>query len=189
MLALAKAITTLNRAIGRILAWGIVPLFAFLLADVVMRYQIGRPLIWTGELATLMFGVYAIMGGGYLMAERGHVNVDILYGNFSRRTKAWVDAVTSVLFFVFIGVLLWQGLSLAADSIERMEVTMSAWEGPVWVVKSAIPVAATLLLLQGLVRVWGDIRVIQGKPVPEDVFGKQVEESAREKAARGELQE
>jgi hypothetical protein len=29
-----------------------------------------------------------------------------------------------------------------------------------------------LLLLQGIVRLWSDIRVLRGLPIPEDVFGK-----------------
>ncbi|WP_420391231.1 TRAP transporter small permease subunit [Acuticoccus sp.] len=190
MFAIARFITSTNRFIGKVLAWLIIPLFAFLFADVVMRYFVGSPAIWTSELATLMFGGYAILAGGYLMAERGHVNVDIIYGRFSRRRKAMVDVATSFLFFLFMIVLLWQGWSLAADSIERWERTMSAWKGPVWPVKAAIPVAAALLLAQGIVRVWADVRVLLGLPVPEDVFGKQPdEEMIRDKAARGEIQE
>ncbi|MFN7003797.1 MAG: TRAP transporter small permease subunit, partial [Roseinatronobacter sp.] len=75
---LARTITRTNLWIGRNAAWLIFPLFAALLADVIARYLIGRPTTWTAELAVLIFGVYAIVGGGYLLAVRGHVNVDII---------------------------------------------------------------------------------------------------------------
>ncbi|MFN7003796.1 MAG: TRAP transporter small permease subunit, partial [Roseinatronobacter sp.] len=91
------------------------------------------------------------------------------------RHKAGLDLITAVLFFLFAGVLLWQGWSLASDSIARWERTRSAWNPPVWPVKSAIPVAAALLLLQGLVRVWADIRILQNKPVDPEIFGAPAE--------------
>ena len=173
MLRLARFITSVNRWIGQAIAWAILPLFALLITDVLMRYFIGRPTTWTGELATMVFGVYAILGGGYLLAERGHVNVDIVYGTFSRRTKARVDIATSALFFLFVVVLLWQGWSLAADSVARWEASVNAWRGPIWPVKVAIPIAALLLLLQGIVRLINDILVATGHEVDERTFGKQ----------------
>ena len=90
---LARGVTRLNRWIGKWASLAVLILFALLLADVVMRYLVGQPAIWTAELATLIFGVYAIIAGGYLLAERGHVNVDIFYGGFSRKRKALVDIV------------------------------------------------------------------------------------------------
>ena len=46
------------------------------------------------------------------------------------------------------------------------------WKAPLWPTKIMIPVAAMLLLLQGVIRLWADVRVVMGLPVPDDVFGK-----------------
>lgn len=190
MFTLARAITHLNRWIGRWASLAVLIIFVFLLADVVMRYLVGSPAIWTAELATLIFGVYAIIGGGYLLAERGHVNVDILYGSFSPRTKAGVDVVTWPLFLLFVGVLLWQGWDIASESIADAERSNSIWKPYLWPTKAFIPVAAILLLLQGLVRLWSDIRVLRGLPVPDDVFGAPAPvEPESQKAAAGQPQE
>lgn len=169
---LARTITRVNRFIGRWISLAVLVIFALLLADVVMRYLVGSPTIWTAELATLIFGVYAIIGGGYLLAERGHVNVDILYGQFSQKRRALLDILTWPLFALFVGVLLWQGWDIAMESLEDFERSNSVWKAPLWPTKALIPVAAVLLLLQGVVRIWADIRVLRGLPVPEDVFGK-----------------
>ena len=172
MFQVARGITRLNRWIGRWVSLAVLILFVFLLADVVMRYLIGQPAIWTAELATLIFGVYAIIGGGYLLTERGHVNVDIIYGQFSPKRKALVDIVTWPLFLIFVGVLLWQGYDIASEAIADMERSNSTWKAPLWPTKSLIPVAAILLLLQGFVRLWADVRVLMGLPVDEETFGK-----------------
>ena len=186
MFAFARAVTRTNRAIGRWASLAVLVIFALLLADVVMRYLVGAPAIWTAELATLIFGAYAILGGGYLLAERGHVNVDILYGALSRKRKALADIVTWPLFAIFVGVLLWQGWEIAAEAVADMERSNSVWKAPLWPTKALIPVAATLLLLQGLVRLWSDIRVLRGRPIPEDVFGAPAQATDAEASERAD---
>lgn len=173
MLKLARAITSLNQWIGRTVAWLLLPMFAMLLFDVAMRYAVGRPTIWTSELTQLVFGFYAVIGGGWLLTERAHVNVDIFYGRFPVRKKALVDVCTSFLFFLFIGVLIWQGSSMAWESAMKLETSQSIWNPHVWPLKLAIPVAGVLVLLQGIVRLASDIRVLMGLPNDEAVFGKQ----------------
>lgn len=173
MLSLARAITRLNRWIGKVTAWIILPIFALLILDVAMRYAVGRPAIWTSELAQLVFGIYGVIGGGYLLAERAHVNVDIFYGKLSRRRKALIDIATSVLFFMFMAVLMYQGTDLAWDSAAKLETSQSIWDPPIWPVKMMIPIAGLLLLLQGIVRLVSDIRVLMGLPADDDTFGTQ----------------
>jgi TRAP-type mannitol/chloroaromatic compound transport system permease small subunit len=173
MLKLAKAITRMNLWIARVAAWLIAPIFVLLMADVVMRYVVGSAAIWTAEFAQLIFGVYAVIAGGYLLVDRAHVSVDIIYGRFSATQKAKVDLATSFLFFLFLGVLIWQGTDMAWESAAKLETSSSIWNPHIWPVKLAIPIAGTLLLLQGFVRIASDIRTIMGLQNDYDTFGKQ----------------
>jgi TRAP-type mannitol/chloroaromatic compound transport system permease small subunit len=173
MLKIARAITRLNVWTARITAWLIVPMFFLLMADVIMRYVVGSAEIWTAELAQLVFGVYAVLAGGYLLVERAHVNVDIIYGKFSRVNKARTDLATSFLFFLFLIVLIWQGTDMAWESAAKLESSYSIWNPQIWPVKVAIPVAGVLLLLQGLVRLVSDVRTVMGIENDPEIFGKQ----------------
>ena len=173
MLKLARAVTRLNIWIGKVAAWLIVPIFLLLMADVIMRYLVGSAAIWTAEFAQLIFGAYAVIAGGYLLVERAHVNVDIIYGKFSRVNKAVVDLATSFLFFLFLAVLIWQGVDMAWDSAAKFERSSSLWNPHIWPIKVIIPVAAVLLLLQGLVRLASDVRTVMGLNNDPDTFGKQ----------------
>ncbi len=156
----ARTITGLNRGIGKVAAWIVIPLFLLLLFDVAMRYFAGRPMVWSAETrAAPVRHLRASSRGGFLLAERGHVNVDIFYGRLSPRRKALADIATCFLMFFFVGVLLWYGWQLAAKSVGRLERSNSVWKPYIWPVKVFIPVAAILLLLQGLVRLVADIRV------------------------------
>jgi TRAP-type mannitol/chloroaromatic compound transport system permease small subunit len=173
MLKLLQAVTRLNLWIGKWAPLLIVPMFLMLVTDVAMRYWVGRPAVWTTELTQLVFGFYAVIGGGWLLVERAHVSVDIFYGGFSRKRKALVDILTSALFFLFLAVLLYQGSSMAWESAGKFETSQSTWNPQIWPVKIAIPVAGLLLLLQGIVRLVSDVRVLMGLPNDEAVFGKQ----------------
>ena len=176
----ARLVTGLNTLIGKVAAWAVIPLFLLLFSAVVMRYFVGQPLIWVSEVAQLIFGVYAVIGGGYLLSQRGHVNVDIFYGTLSQKQKAALDIATSILFFLFIYVLLMEAISLAEESLSKWERSNSAWRAPVWPVKLALPIAAALLLLQGIVKFIADVRILLGLPVDEAAFGIQAEDGTAE---------
>jgi TRAP-type mannitol/chloroaromatic compound transport system permease small subunit len=170
--AFARAMTLTNAWIGRVMSYVVLILFVLLLGDVVMRYLTQSPISWSAEASKLIFGVYAIIGGGYLLARRDHVNVDLFYANFSPRKKAIVDIATSFLFFLFIGVLIIESWSLAADSVARMEVSYeTTWRPWIWPSKCMIVVAAVLLLLQGIIKLAADIMIVAGIPVDESAYG------------------
>jgi TRAP-type mannitol/chloroaromatic compound transport system permease small subunit len=155
--AFMRGVTRLNNWLGKWVAYLLLVIFVLLIAEVSFRYLLGSPAVWTGELSQMLFGIYAVLSGGYIMAHNGHVNVDLLHSQFSPRVKAIVDIFTSVLFFIFVGALLYFGSSMAYESMSFWERSQSAWNPPIWPVKLAIPVGAALLLLQGLVKLIQDI--------------------------------
>ncbi|MEZ5661048.1 MAG: TRAP transporter small permease subunit [Burkholderiaceae bacterium] len=170
--AAARAITTLNKWIGRVFSYVVLILFALLLGDVIMRYVQENPISWSSQLSKIVFGVYAIIGGGYLLARRDHVKVDLFYANFTPRQQALIDIVTSVLFFLFIGVLVSESWLMAADSVASWEVSYeTTWHAPVWPSKIMIVVAAVLLLLQGVIKLIADIMVVLGIEVDPTAYG------------------
>lgn len=169
---LARAITRVNAWIGRVFSYVVLILFVLLLGDVVMRYVQESPISWSSQASKLIFGVYAIIGGGYLLALRDHVKVDLFYANFSPRQKALVDVITSVLFFLFIGVLVREAWLMAADSVSSWEVSYeTTWRAPIWPSKIMIVVAAVLLLLQGVVKLIADVMILLGIEVDESAYG------------------
>jgi TRAP-type mannitol/chloroaromatic compound transport system permease small subunit len=157
--AFISGITRLNDFVGRWVALLVFAMFAFLLLEVGFRYLLNAPTVWTNELTQMLFGVYAVMSGGYIMAHRGHVNVDLLHSQLSPRKRAFMDIATSLLFFIFTLALLWFGIDMASESIASWETSYSAWNPPIWPAKLAIPVGTGLLVLQGLAKLLEDIAI------------------------------
>jgi TRAP-type mannitol/chloroaromatic compound transport system permease small subunit len=169
IIAVLRGITRVNDFIGRWVALLILLIFVLLITEIGFRYILGAPMVWTGELTQMVFGVYAVLSGGYILAHGGHVNVDLIYTRFSPRTKAIIDILTSVLFFLFVGALVYFGSSLAYESMEFWERSQSAWNPPIWPVKLMIPVSAVLILLQGIVKLARDICVVLDSPLANEL--------------------
>ena len=157
---LMSIIDNVNERVGNLLSYFLFFFFMLLLLEVILRYFFNSPTVWANELAQMLFGAYEILAGGYIMRTGGHVNVDILYSRLSRKSRAGLDIFTSLLFFLFCAMLLIYGGSLAWDSLSRFEHSQSAWNPPLYPAKLMIPLAAVLLLLQGLVKLIRDILIL-----------------------------
>ncbi|MBE0626075.1 MAG: TRAP transporter small permease subunit [Burkholderiales bacterium] len=166
-----RGITRFNDRLGTWVSLLLLAIFVLLIAEVLFRYAAGAPKVWTSELTQLLFGLYAVLSGGYIMAHGGHVNVDILHSRLAPRVRAVVDVFSSFLFLVFTGALLYFGSAMAWESISFWEHSQSAWDPPIWPVKLAIPVGAGLLLLQGIVKLLRDVMVAFGIEPPESLPG------------------
>lgn len=155
-----------NDRLGRILSLGILLIFGLLVLEVALRYLFNSPTVWANELTQMMFGAYVVLSGGHLLWCGGHVNVDIIYSRLSPKAKAWMDVLTSSVFFAFSVMLLYYGGSLALESLARWEHSQSPWNPPIYPVKLTIPLGALLVLLQGTAKLVRDILVLAGKREP-----------------------
>ncbi len=147
---------------GRILSY-LAPVMAVLIVfEIVMRYCFNSPTTWSNELTQMIFGCYVVLCGGYVLLRGKHVRVDILSSHFSPKTQAVIEIVTSPLFFVFSGMLLYYGGSFAWESVSALEHTQTAWNPPSYPVKLMVPVGAFFLLLQGIATLIRNVVVLFG---------------------------
>lgn len=159
-----KAIDRMNELIGKAVSFLILILVGVIVYEIIVRYFFNSPTIWAHEISQMVYGAYVILLGGYLQQRNGHVNVDILYQRFKPRTRAIINLFTWLLFFAFCGVILVKGGEMAWDSFLYRETEPTAFAPPIYPLKMLIPLGAFLLLLQGLVKYIGDIKMaITGK--------------------------
>jgi len=155
------AFDNLNEWIGRIAAYSLYALFAVMLYDVIARYAFNAPTQFAFELTLFIWAYACLLGGGYVLLHRGHVNVDLFYSHLSPRGKAIIDICTAPIIFIFVGVLLWQGWTLFWNSFSFLEHSVvSRWNPPIYPVKIALPIGAALVLLQALVKLIRDIIIV-----------------------------
>jgi TRAP-type mannitol/chloroaromatic compound transport system permease small subunit len=157
-------IDKINEWVAKLVSWAIILIIGSTAYEVIMRYVFASPTEWSFELNYLTNGVYFLLLGAFTFAVQGHVNVDIFYARFSPRTRAIVDLLTAPLFFFFISMMLIFGGQFALDSLAYRETLSSAWAPPIYPVKMIIPIAAAMLIIQGIAKFIRDLHTaITGK--------------------------
>ena len=113
-------------------------------------------------MAQFMMVAYFLLGGPYSMQLGDHVRMDLLYGAWSDRTKTWVDAFTIVFLIVYLGILLYGGISASSYAIEYGERSYSAWRPYMWPIKLLSTLGILLMLLQAIAEMIRDIAKLRG---------------------------
>ena len=129
--------------------WIVLAVFVYYY-EVIARYVFNSPTNWAHEAMFLMFGAQYLLSGAATLRDGKHVRVDVVYALFSIRTRAWLDIVTSLAFFIFVVTLIVTGFFFAMDAVEVMEVSFTEWAIQYWPVKFAIMIGGILILLQGV---------------------------------------
>ena len=164
LLALVRAIDRINGGVGRAVKWLV--LFATLISagNAVMRYGFDLSSNAWLELQWYLFAALFLLGAGYTLQHNGHVRIDVLYGRFSHRTRAWVDLVGGLLFLLpMAGLIGWLGWHAFLASWQIGETSPDAGGLLRWPIKLVIPVGFGLLFLQGLAEILKRVAFLAGR--------------------------
>lgn len=143
-------VDSISEWVGKITSFFIMAVTLTILYEVISRYIFHSPTIWALEVSLAFYGIYVALIGAYVLRIGQHVNVDILYGRFSPKTKAIIDLFTWSLFFLWVGAIIWKGWESGWASLLVREREPTAFGCPVYPIKLSIPAGGFLLFLQGL---------------------------------------
>ncbi len=155
MQKLLLAVDKLSTLVGKAFSWLIVVLTFMITWEVFSRYVLDSPHPWAFDVMSMMYGTLFMTAGAYTLSQNGHVRGDVLYGFFPPRLQASLDLALYILFFIpGVVALAWAGYNFAAESWAINEHSNITANGPpVYPFKTIIPIAGTILLLQGLVEI------------------------------------
>lgn len=134
---------------GLVLAALIATMTAIVFAQVVFRYVLASPLVWSEELARYLF-VWVTMIGAAMAVRTGlHYGLDILVKPLPRPLTALAGLLGSAIIMTVAVTLVWQGLRESAGATRHfassLEISM-AW------FYSALPIGGALMLWHLLAR-------------------------------------
>jgi TRAP-type mannitol/chloroaromatic compound transport system permease small subunit len=122
-----------------------------------------QPSLWTLEMAQFTMVAYYLLGGGYSMQLGSHVRMDLVYGAWSDKTRATVDAVTVLFLIFYLGVLLYGGLSSTQYALQYGEKSYSSWAPKMAPIKIIMTFGIFLMLLQALATFFKDLAKVRGE--------------------------
>lgn len=155
-----RIVDAVNYRIGRIIMYGLFVMMGILLWSSISK-TFFLPSLWTLEMAQFALVAYYIMGGPYSMQLGSDVRMDLFYGRWSVRTRAWVDSVTVLFLVFFLGVLLYGGFDSLLYALEFNERSPTAWRPVLWPIKLIMCLGLLLMLLQAISELFKDIARIR----------------------------
>jgi TRAP-type mannitol/chloroaromatic compound transport system permease small subunit len=123
------------------------------------------PSLWTLEMAQFAMVAYYILGGAYSIQLGSNVRMDLFYGAWSDRRKAWFDAFTVLFLIFYLGVLLYGAIDSTSYSLQYNERSPTAWRPYLWPIKIVMCIGITLVLLQAVSELFKDIAKLRGRPL------------------------
>jgi TRAP-type mannitol/chloroaromatic compound transport system permease small subunit len=137
---------------GKLFAWMILPLALGLAYEVVARYGFNAPTLWAYDLSYMLYGSHFMLGAAYALVRGAHVRTDFFYEKYSDRKKGAIDA-TAYLVFFFPAMAMFFASSID-DAYYAWQIgelsEQTAWRPVLWPFKATVPLAALLLMIQGV---------------------------------------
>ena len=123
------------------------------------------PSLWTLEIAQFAMVAYYILGGPFSLQIGANVRMDLFYGGWTDRKKAWFDAFSILLLIFYLGVLLYGAIDSTTYSLQYNERSPTAWRPILWPIKIIMCVGIFLMLLQAISEFFKDIAKLKGKEI------------------------
>ncbi|MBB4261586.1 TRAP transporter large permease subunit [Bradyrhizobium sp. CIR3A] len=122
---------------------------AVLSAGIVGRYVFRSPIVWSDELAGILF-LWLAMLGSVIAFQRGeHMRMTAIVGVLSVETRASLDVVAAAASLAFLVLVVWPAYEFAADeafvTTPALEI-VNSWRA------AALPIGIGLMLLAAILR-------------------------------------
>ena len=145
----------LNRIVGRLIE---IPAALLVLAEVVVllmgvtsRYVVHQPLIWSDELASILF-LWLAMLGSIVAFQRGeHMRMTAIVGKLEPRRRAFLDLVAIAAAIAFLAFVVHPAYDFAQDEVYVTTPAMgivNSWRA------AALPIGLGTMLLVGLLQIF-----------------------------------
>lgn len=127
-----------------------------LFAGVVARYGVQRPLIWSDELASMLFLWLAMLGSVIALRRNEHMRMTALVTRLPARTRAYLDVFATGAALAFLLMVAWPAYEY---TLEEAFITTPALEMSNFWRAAALPVGIGLMAAFALLRLARDASV------------------------------
>jgi TRAP-type mannitol/chloroaromatic compound transport system permease small subunit len=150
--SIAGIFDAISEWLGRTVAWLILAMAIATGAIVIVRYVIGSGSIALQESISYLHAAVFMLGICYTLKHDQHVRVDVFYQNFSTTTRAWINAIGSIVFVLPLCVFI---IFISFNYVDNSWAIREGSPDPggihgVYLLKTLIPVLGITLLLQAI---------------------------------------
>lgn len=153
------------RWIGYLAAVALAGLILLVVYDALMRYLFQSGSIALQELEWHLFDVVIMLGIAYTLQRAAHVRVDIFYDQYSDRVRHIINIIGALFFILpFSLLIIYVGFDFVMISFTQLEASSDPGGLPYrFLVKSLLPLAFILLIIQTLSEVYKEFASLKEK--------------------------
>ena len=169
LLALSRAIDTLNEYLGRLVYWCILIMVLVSSGNATMRYAFNIASNAWLELQWYLFAVVFLLCSGYTLLHNEHIRIDVVSSHLSRRTQVWIDVFGFVVFLLPMSLfIMWLSWPVFMNAWTSGEISGSAGGLIRWPARMLVPLGFFLLSAQGFSELIKRVAFLQGL-IPDPV--------------------
>ncbi|MVA95858.1 TRAP transporter small permease subunit [Nitratireductor sp. CAU 1489] len=157
-----RAVDAVNRVVGLFAMYLIFAIMGVLLYSSIMK-AVAIPPLWTLEMAQFLMVGYYMLGGGWSLQNDAHVRMDLIYGRWSPRRRAAIDAVTILFLIFYLFMLLYGGFSSTGYALHYGEKSYSAWAPYMAPIKIVMCIGIIFMILQAAAQFFRDVARVRGE--------------------------
>ena len=172
LLRFANAIDKLNEWIGRGAAWLGLAAVLVCTANALARYALNIGSNAWLELQWYFNSAVFLLIAAYALKRNEHVRIDVIVGRLSPKAQAWIEILGTVFMLLpAVAIIAWYSWPSLVSSWRIQEYSSDPGGLIRWPVRILIPIAFTLLALQGLSEVIKRVAFLRGL-IPFSTFEK-----------------
>jgi len=163
IIKLNKSFEALNKLLGTLTAIIMILVMLNVFTDVVLRYFFNTGSIALQEMEWHLFAVMFLFGISYALNDEEHVRVDFIYDTLSKKRKAMINIIGTIVMLMPLAVLITYGsYEFVIDSFTMAEIS----EDPGglthrWIIKAMIPLSFTVLFISAIGYILKNILILK----------------------------
>lgn len=124
---------------------------------VIMRYVLNASTVWQTEYVIYALVAMTFLSSPYVLMEKGHVNVDLLWMQLHGTMLKVVKSLAGAVGLIFCALLAWSGWTFFEEAWSYGWTTDTVWAIPLWIPLLPLPLGIGLMTLQyiaELAKIW-----------------------------------
>jgi TRAP-type mannitol/chloroaromatic compound transport system permease small subunit len=171
LLQFSNFIDQLNERIGKASSWLILIAVLICTGNALIRYSVNLSSNGWLEIQWYLNSAMFLLVAAYALKRNDHVRIDVIAGRLSPKVQAWIDIGGSLLALLPVTlIIVWYSLPSLVSSWSVNEVSSDSGGLIRWPVRLLIPVAFSLLALQGVSEIIKRVAFLKGlipNPAPQ----------------------
>ena len=147
----------ISLGISRVAMLLVAVIVTIMFLEVVLRYVFERPTLWVNEMSLWLGGMVYLLAGVYVMQQRGHIRIFIVYDLVPRWLQRVFDLLSTLFICLFSAAVVYGGFGEAWAKLMRWETFGTAWDPPIpATMKPLILITVTLVAVQAVANLIAD---------------------------------